>query len=576
MQEKQDDKLDDILDLGKLNELRILLTGLNQVELERLQRLMRDPQEFAEEISEWLPYSIRKLIDRGVITVDALLPFMENAMHQSIQKNPHKLADILFPVMGPAIRKAVSEDMKKLIASVNTTLESGLSPQSLKWRMQAMFSRRTFAEFVMANTYIYHVRQVFFIHRETGILLHQEVADENIELESDMVSGMLTAIRDFVQDSFKSSSSDSLDEIQVGELKIIIEQGPYAIVAAIVEGQPPADYRLILMETVEALHFNHALDLEKFSGDTEVFAHTGKFLRNCLVKQKKEKEQKPPWPLLIVLSVLVVISAVFIFLNYDRKSRFNDFAEDLDALSGFHLTKVEKHYKTLIIYGLRDMQAADYGDLLAKYSLDSAQVVLKLEPYISLEEKLVIKRAEKVLQPPSSATFSYAKGVLYVSGEASEAWIAQAIENAYKVVGVSETNVTAMNPVAQTQQPDLQVIIKTIGKYNFSFDMNIVALNSVQQLQFDSIIKAAIHLADYNRQYAKKMKIYVKTYTNRTGNATANLEVATRRADAFVTMLQKGGVAGDLLESQVLFLEDLDEAKMLRSVSFEVVDTNQN
>ena len=47
-----------------------------------------------------------------------------------------------------------------------------------------------------------------------------------------MVSGMLTAIRDFVQDAFKSqSATESLDTLRVGELEVWVEQGPHAVLA---------------------------------------------------------------------------------------------------------------------------------------------------------------------------------------------------------------------------------------------------------------------------------------------------------------------------------------------------------
>ena len=280
----------DLLDSAKLNALRNLILGLNAEEHQRLQLLMSDPHAFATEISDLLPYAIRRLVEKGEISVESLLPVIEESMHSSVQKNPHKLADILFPVMGPAIRKAVSEDLKRMIASINASIEAGLSPKSIKWRLQALVSKRSYAEIVLANTFIYHVSHVFLIHRKTGILLHQEVAEKSPRLESDMISAMLTAIRDFVSDSFSGDQNASLDTIQVGEMTIFVEQGPYALIAAVVEGNPPADFRLTMTETLEAVHFNHAPELEHFNGNTSIFSHTSKFLSNCLIEEQKPKK----------------------------------------------------------------------------------------------------------------------------------------------------------------------------------------------------------------------------------------------------------------------------------------------
>jgi OOP family OmpA-OmpF porin len=573
MQETTEQQNNPILESGKLNELRQLLIGLDLHELGRLQKLIRDPHEFSEEIKEWLPHSIRKLIESGQINPEDLEPFIVDAMHNSIKKNPQRLADVLFPVMGPAIRKAVAEDMKKLIASVNTSLEAGLSPKSLKWRIQAMFSKRSFAEIVIANTYVYHVRQVFFIHRETGILLHQEKDKESAELEADMVSGMLTAIRDFVQDSFKGKSGGSLDEIQAGELKILIEQGPYAIVAAVVEGQPPASYRTILMETVEALHFNHAMDLERFEGHTEVFSHSAKFLRNCLIKERKEqKKSKVPWPLLFILFIILAAGTYFLYLRFEQKSRFWKFVTELEASPGYHLTEVDILGNKLFVKGLCDYQAPSARNLLAKYAIDSTKVIFRLEPFISLENEMVVIRAVKFLQPPSTVEMRFADEILYFSGTASQEWLERAVDQATKVYGVSKADISGMNVVRENKIPEIQQIVKTIQKNCFGFEMNIVSLDEQQQIRFDSLVQAVTQLDAYNRENGSNLMVYVKTYTSKSGNAAANLQVANRRVSEFIRLLQEAGLHNAQFETQVLFEGDYPPGVPLRSVCLEVFD----
>ena len=86
MQETTEQQNNPILESGKLNELRQLLIGLDLHELGRLQKLIRDPHEFSEEIKEWLPHSIRKLIESGQINPEDLEPFIVDAMHNSIKK----------------------------------------------------------------------------------------------------------------------------------------------------------------------------------------------------------------------------------------------------------------------------------------------------------------------------------------------------------------------------------------------------------------------------------------------------------------------------------------------------------
>ncbi len=58
-----------------------------------------------------------------------------------------------------------------------------------------------------------------------------------------MVSAMLTAINDFVHDSFNIDSGSDIETIEVGGYTLWLEKGPYAIIAGIVEGNPPTSVK---------------------------------------------------------------------------------------------------------------------------------------------------------------------------------------------------------------------------------------------------------------------------------------------------------------------------------------------
>lgn len=570
MENKPSNHSEELLEAGKLNELRKLLIGLSQSELDRIKLLLNDPHEFSKELSSLLPYAIRKMIEQGEVSIDNLLPFVEKAMHKSIQKNPQRLADILFPVMGPAIRKAVSEDLKRMIAAINTSLESGFSPKTLKWRLQALTSKRSFAEILMANSYVYHVSHVFLIHRNTGILLHEEQAKESRALEADLISSMLTAIRDFVSDSFKTSGAGTLDEVQVGDLNILVEQGPYAVVAAIIEGRPPADYRLTLSETIEAVHFNHGTDLEKFDGNTSVYQLSAKFLQNCLIKQKKQTKNKPPY-LVIILFVALLAGITYFFVQRQlQHNKLNAFADQLEAAPGYHLT--QRHFKgnTIYIKGLRDVMSENPHTLSEKMNIENRYVHFDFESFISTDSGIIMQRAIQALSPPASVQISLRNQTLILKGEASQQWKANALAQQPYIYGV-----TGMDTELLNSGRNLLWIIPAIEKHRFEFEINVIKLNDQQQLSFDSLVQAAVFLDEYNQLYQKQMAIYVQSFTTKSGNVDANIKVANQRISAFISLLEKAGINNKLLVSQVKFAEDLTESVNLRSVRFTVFDNKQ-
>ncbi len=568
-----------LTDQAQLNSLRKLITGLGQKELERLQLLMTDPHEFSEEISELLPHAIRTLLDKGEIETESLLPIIEETMQSSIQRNPRKLADILYPVMVPAIRKAVSEDIKKMLASVNASLESGFSVKRLKWRLQALTSKNTYAEIVLANSFVYHVSHVFLIHRDTGLLLHEERSAESETLESNLVSAMLTAIRDFVKDSFKEKGSGPLEEIQVGSLNILIEQGPHAILASVVEGQPPLDYRETLAETIEAVHFNHFNDLQQFDGQTESFIHSSRFLQNCLIQERKEKKGNAfPWPIFMI-ALLILLSVIWVFYEkYNRQSEFNNFVKHLDETAGYHITTAKMRFNTYTISGLKDPEARPLEEIMAENHLQNKKVILSLKPYASLDEELVLSRARRQLNPPEEVQLTLnPNGLLKLTGQASMVWVDATLDRYQHILGVikldtSELNVKHENSFDEITTQNLSWIIPIIENYSFAFDVNVVSLDAEQQQQFDSLVSAAVFLADYNQLYNKKMAILISTYTSRGGNAQANLEIANRRAAEFVKLFGQAGLTNELIDIQIVFVEDIEDKVPLRSVTFKVTE----
>ena len=157
----------------ELDELRHLLLEPEQTEIVKLQKRLDDPRFIVDDVSRVLPeaVAIRSSQDRQL--TNALMPAVEDALTVSVKKDPQKLVDIIFPVLGPAIRKAISSALGEMVQSLNQTLEHSLSLESLRWRWEAYRTRRPFAEIVLYHKLVFQVEHVFLIHRQTGLqLLH--------------------------------------------------------------------------------------------------------------------------------------------------------------------------------------------------------------------------------------------------------------------------------------------------------------------------------------------------------------------------------------------------------------------
>ena len=127
------------------------------------------------------------------------------------------------------------------------------------------------------------MEQVFLIHRKTGLLLQHVVGGTGAVQDADMVASMLTAIRDFVQNSFGGQREEVLDNFQVGELTVMVEQGPQALLAALIRGTAPKDLRVVFQETIEQIHVEHTQALDELDGEAAPLRKPGSALKIAYV-----------------------------------------------------------------------------------------------------------------------------------------------------------------------------------------------------------------------------------------------------------------------------------------------------
>jgi OOP family OmpA-OmpF porin len=212
----------------------------------------------------------------------ALRPAVERAIRTSIRSDPTFFADILYPVIGPVIRKAIAEALRTMAESFNHSLALVFSWKYIRWRFEALRSGRSFSEVVLLHTLVYRVEQLFLLHRKSGLVL-RHLSSQGVEVQdADLVSGMLTAIQDFVHDSF-GGGEGALESFRVGELGVWIEQGPSTVLAAVVRGHPPADLYTLLRAQLERVELQLGPELAAFAGDPAPFQHVDALLEPCMV-----------------------------------------------------------------------------------------------------------------------------------------------------------------------------------------------------------------------------------------------------------------------------------------------------
>jgi hypothetical protein len=97
------------------------------------------------------------------------------------------------------------------------------------------------------------------------LLTHLSVPEGQAD-DLDLISGMLTAIRDFVKDSFGAGEGE-LEEITHGDQRILIESGQYAYLAVVLEGVEPTGYAPLMGRVINTINVQYEKNLRDFTGD---------------------------------------------------------------------------------------------------------------------------------------------------------------------------------------------------------------------------------------------------------------------------------------------------------------------
>jgi outer membrane protein OmpA-like peptidoglycan-associated protein len=436
-----------------LQELRSLLLSEEQHEIVALRERLENPEQRARDVSAVVAEAIelRRAEGGNQALSDALTPTVEEAVRESVRKDSHVLVEALFPVMGPAIRRSVAEVFRSTVESFNQVLESTFSIQGLRWRVDAFRTGRPYAEVALLHSLVYRVEQVFLIHQGTSLVLQHVVDPAVVTQDADMVSSMLSAIRDFVRDSFNTEQGDSLDSLQMGEVQVWIEQGPQAIVAAVIRGQAPQELRVTLKEKVEEVHRRFGKDLTQFNGNAAPFEAFRPELAACLTASyRHHKEAKSHSYAYVSAIVLVVLLASWFGYTAYRNHRWSQFVEDLREQPGIVVTSFTRTGGHYLIQGLRDPLAADPAALLSRRNLDPSQAEFRWGAFYALDESLVLKRATALLQPPAGVTLTLQNGVLHAAGNCTAGWERAMEERAPLIAGVNALDDSQLDSLGST------------------------------------------------------------------------------------------------------------------------------
>jgi hypothetical protein len=122
------------------------------------------------------------------------------------------------------------------------------------------------------------IDDLFLIYRDGRLIAHH-TRKLTPEMDDDILSGMLTAVQEFIKTSFGGDDQTPVDEISYGNNKILIEHGRYIFMSAVIEGQGSVQLHERMKIAVHNIELESEAMLKEWSGDARDLKDAKKWLK---------------------------------------------------------------------------------------------------------------------------------------------------------------------------------------------------------------------------------------------------------------------------------------------------------
>lgn len=517
-------------------------------ELEDIRRRIADKESLIESLDPVLADLLeRKIADSKDQMAEALAPVMGEAIRHQIRDAKEDVVDALYPVIGSTIRKSVAEAMKNLVESVNQKIDQTIRRGLVLKRIKSKITGVSEGELLVKDLLPFHIEQIFLIQKASGLLIsHASAGNKNHEIDEDLISGMLTAIRDFVSDAFTSEEQE-LREIQYEDSKILLEIGRTSYLALVISGQEPEEFRDRLHGLSRKIHNRFYKTLRQFDGDPESSRPIEKSLNEFLQIFNTEKSESPPKShhfMRYVFFILLALGLIFIFragLSYvnDKKiSQAIAFKVEQNPLlknqdiefqvknGHVHLTghlsslalkaKIDSIMRT--IPAAKSIQNELHVDYSSQIKREIARRISERGGAGSIQPKFIVDNQDVIIE-----------GVVPTL-------------QAKREVGLMISDIKGVRIVTNNLQVSpnkLNILNEYLRERTIYFDTGSQSLSEQSQKKLDEIIQAV------NRE--KDIGILVQGHSDNSGNAQMNDKISRERAVVVTKYLISHGIPKDII-----------------------------
>jgi outer membrane protein OmpA-like peptidoglycan-associated protein len=497
------------------------------------QQIVNSPADIAKAIAPEVGLAIKEQIrlDQESIA-QAIAPEMGKAITAQIKLERDSMVDALYPVIGSTISRYMAEAIK----TINEKVSNAISVEGFGRKIRSQVQGVSEAELILKESVPFTVQAAFLIHKASGLIISEVQNSESYHLESEMVAGMLTAIRSFVNDCIVQPGEVSeLNQIEYGDSKIMLEVAGYCYMAVVIKGEPPPSFINKMRRNVSNLILNYGKLIQEFNGDPGTIPDAlHPLIKTLCDPQHKEKSTKPPIALagitLAALSLILVPWGIYQYRSsVERRLEANAVAAlaDTPELAVYRLD-VAVDGKTLKLTGKLPNQ---------ELRVQAEKIVASTAPKLQLDNRIVA-----VDVPPDPVlTAAEVQRITAILNQREGVFISTRYGDRKVTVEGRVIDGADSQKIAQSlkQVPGVQSVISTVKLEPPKITSRIYFQQGTTKLdsRYGEIIASVKKFMD---QYPHK-QIKIIGHSDRTGELATNQQLSLRRAAAVRDALVRQG-----------------------------------
>lgn len=219
-----------LMDEALLDRLKEILLKDDREELAEIKNILENRKHLSEKVSPIIEEHLSLLKENFASEYEETI----NAIIETKLKNSEEqIIEAIYPALGRMIKKYISHQLENLKESIDGTVKNTLSFSGLRRKFKSMFTGVDESDLILSTANAAKIEEIFLVELNSGILLGTASIQKTID--QDVVAGMLTAIKAFVEDAFKKESLE-LEMIEYGGYKILIQTFYSYYIAAAIDG----------------------------------------------------------------------------------------------------------------------------------------------------------------------------------------------------------------------------------------------------------------------------------------------------------------------------------------------------